>query len=118
MVFVTPTGERLAFDRRRTRRWPARATCGIRRPDGETSSVIVWNISEGGFGARCAEIVKHGDQITFRLGRTGHAKARVVWRSGDVVGCEFLRAVTPAEVALALATATPIGEDKLEHGAG
>jgi hypothetical protein len=108
MVFVTPTGERLALDRRRTRRWPAHATCGIRLPSGATSSVTVWNLSEGGFGAQCAETVMDGDQLTFRLGRAGHAQARVVWRSGDVVGCEFLRTVTPAEIALALATATAI----------
>jgi hypothetical protein len=77
------------------------------------SSVTLWNISEGGFGAQCAVSVNNGDQLTFRLGRTGHAQARVVWRIGDVVGCEFLRPVSPAEVALALATATPaLGDEK------
>ncbi|PZU10800.1 PilZ domain-containing protein [Sphingomonas sp.] len=107
MVFITPTGERLAFDRRRTKRWQTRATCGIRGPDGETSSVTLWNISEGGFGAQCAANLADGDMLTFRLGRTGHAEARVVWRIGEIVGCEFLRGVSAAEVALALATATP-----------
>ena len=118
MAFVTPTGERLAIDRRRSRRWPARATCGIRRPDGATSLVTVWNISEGGFGAQCAATVQDGDRITFRLGRAGHAEARVVWRQGDVIGCKFLRTVTPAEVALALATATPIPGDRQAHWGG
>ncbi|QJU57934.1 PilZ domain-containing protein [Sphingomonas sp. AP4-R1] len=111
MVFITPTGERLAQDRRRTRRWPTHATCGVRGPDGVPSSVTLWNISEGGFGAQCAAAVAGGDRLTFRLGRTGYADARVVWRIGDVVGCEFLRPVSPAEVALALATATPVAID-------
>jgi hypothetical protein len=114
MVFITPTGERLAADRRRTRRWSTHATCGVRGPDGVASSVTLWNISEGGFGAQCAVSVNNGDQLTFRLGRTGHAQARVVWRIGDVVGCEFLRPVSPAEVALALATATPVLGDEKE----
>ncbi len=107
MVFITPTGERLTIDRRQTRRWRARATCGIREPGGTTSSVTLWNISEGGFGAQTAADLQDGDRLTFRLGRTGHADARVVWRIGEAVGCAFIEPVSPAEVALTLATATP-----------
>lgn len=107
MVFITPSGERLAHDRRRTRRWTTRATCGIRCADGTASSITLCNISEGGFGAQCAAGVRDGDQLTFRLGRAGHAEARVVWRIGQVVGCEFLRPVSAAEVAVTLATASP-----------
>lgn len=115
MVFITPTGERLAQDRRRTRRWPTHSICGVRGPDGVASAVTLWNISEGGFGAQTASTVEGGDRLSFRLGRTGYADARVVWRIGDIVGCEFLRPVSPAEVALALATATPVASDDKEE---
>lgn len=65
------------------------------------------NISQGGFGAECSQPLADGDELTLRLGRIGYASARVVWQKGGIVGCAFLREVTAAEVALALATAAP-----------
>jgi hypothetical protein len=116
MEFGSQADQPRGNERRQTKRRPAFATCGLRGPDGIASSVTLWNISEGGFGAQCTASVRDGDQVTFRLGRAGHAKARVIWRNGQVVGCAFLRPVSPAEVALALATASPAlpDEDKAD----
>ena len=112
MEFGSQADQPRSNERRQTKRRPAFASCGIRGPDGVATSVTLWNISEGGFGAQCTAGVQDGDQVTFRLGRTGHAKARVIWRNGQVVGCAFLRLVSAAEVALALATASPAIPDE------
>ena len=112
MEFSSQADQPRSNERRQSKRRSAYATCGIRGPDGIATSVTLWNISEGGFGAQCAAGVRDGDQVTFRLGRAGHAKARVIWRNGQVVGCAFLRPVSAAEVALALATASPAISDE------
>ena len=106
MVFKNSAGEWPAHDRRRTKRWPTLSTCALRGPSGEAAACTVRNISQGGFGAECSQALTDGDELTLRLGRIGYAPARVVWRTGSAVGCEFLRDVTAAEVALTLATAT------------
>lgn len=116
MVFITPTGERLAKDRRQTKRWHTRASYAIRRSDGASSTIVVQNLSEGGFGAQDVAGVGDGEEVTFRLGRGGHAPARIVWRADGTIGCQFLRKVSAAEVALALATARPAADsDMQEH---
>lgn len=70
--------------------------------------VQILDISQGGLllEAKTAEL-SVDDQIEVELPECGLVTARVAWKSGAFVGCQFSRLVSPAKISAALLKADP-----------
>ena len=108
------------LDRRRARRRSLTLTAQTgSRMTGDVP-VQVLDISQGGL---LIEVKSTGlsidDQIDVELPEWGLLKARVAWKSGSFVGCQFSQLVSPAAISAALLRADPLTRElplSTEHG--
>ncbi|MEE1876763.1 helix-turn-helix domain-containing protein [Altererythrobacter litoralis] len=63
---------------------------------GEQANVAIHNISEGGMLIETALELASGVELTVELPHEGAAAAQVVWTSGSLFGCRFLRPIGAA----------------------
>lgn len=66
----------------------------LRNRDGVPCSVMVDDLSASGFRFVISRHLCEGARVRLGLAGAGAAEARVVWRSDDVHGCEFLQPLT------------------------
>ena len=75
----------------RTPHW-LRAT--VRRPDGESMSATVTNLSEGGCRLRFTDDLTGGDLVTIEVGSLAAVPARICWADQGAAGAQFLARAT------------------------
>ncbi|WP_213982374.1 PilZ domain-containing protein [Sphingomonas sp. dw_22] len=79
----------------------------LRDPDWSPIDVTVEDLSEGGFRVVAETDLPIGAEIGLGLAGIGLHSARVVRRSGNAYGCEFLPPLTSAELRAALSAPAP-----------
>ena len=75
--------------------------------DGQTSQVLIHDLSTSGILVQSEDALAIGEIIEVELPRTGLRHIEVVWGSGNFFGCRFLEPVPPATVSAALLSAEP-----------
>ena len=75
--------------------------------DGQSSDVLIHDLSTTGILVQTEETLAIGEVIEVELPRTGVRHIEVVWASGTFFGCRFLEPVPPAAVSAALLSAEP-----------
>ena len=90
-----PTG-----NRRELRRTLMMETLGSPE-SGEQTNVLVHNISTTGLLLESALALGIGEAIEIELPEAGSTRARVVWQSGQLNGCQFDEAISPAALSAA-----------------
>jgi hypothetical protein len=86
------------IERRKHRRHVVIDTAWVRLADGEPPSVcVLWDMSESGARLTVADPAAIRDECVLMLNRADVAgtRCRVVWRSKDQVGLEFLSSAEP-----------------------
>ena len=74
-----------------------------------SSAIRVLNISRSGLRCTCRSDVAAGDRIVLQLPGLPKLRADVRWRSGDLIGCQFVRRLTASEVDVATQSGVVIG---------
>lgn len=72
-----------------------------RENSGAALEIQIFNISETGVLVECEADLAAGDSIQLDLPHAGTVRARVVWTSGSVFGCQFDTPVSPATLSAA-----------------
>ncbi len=68
---------------------------------GEATNVVVHNASAGGLLLECRIGLSAGETILVELPHAGTVRARVVWESGHLFGCEFEMPISSATLSAA-----------------
>jgi len=74
-----------------------------------SSPIRVMNISRSGLRCTCRANVAPGDRIVLQLPGLPKLRAEVRWRRDDLIGCQFTRRLTAAEVETATQSGVVIG---------
>lgn len=88
-------------DERLAERVPVEVDATLRNPANEALDVILLDLSTSGFRCASSETLAPGASVTLGLPGLGVNSARVVWRSGNVHGCEFDAMIPPSAIAAA-----------------
>jgi hypothetical protein len=104
--FSNDTAESL--DRRGSQRRSLSLTAHTSSPAAGELPVLILDISQDGLllEAKTADL-SVDDQIEIELPECGPVRARVAWKSGPFVGCQFSQLVAPAAISAALLKADP-----------
>lgn len=94
--------EGLSGDARRVERRPVALPTTIRARGYHGSDVLIRDISELGFMAETHEPFPRGAYVRLKLPGAGIAMARIIWSRRGQVGGEFVNALPPARLRLAM----------------
>jgi hypothetical protein len=61
----------------------------LREHGATTSSIVLIDVSIGGFKAETTEPVEEGSEVWLKLPGFEAKRSRVVWNKDNVIGCEF-----------------------------
>lgn len=89
--------------RRKVERWST-----LRASDRMPHDVVIDDLSVTGFRMSGAENLAANDPIRVGLAGIGAREAVVVWTQGEVAGCRFIDAITPAQMDLTIGANTVV----------
>lgn len=90
-----------SVDNRRQRRHKLLLEVEARGPGIFSDMVIVHDISDTGLLIETDSKLKVGEMIEVNLPQAGLMEAEIVWIGGEIYGCRFTRAITPAAISAA-----------------
>ena len=61
----------------------------LRESGAKTSSIVVLDVSAGGFKADVPEPIEEGSEVWLRIAGFAPRRSRVIWTNGKEIGCEF-----------------------------
>ena len=96
-----------AGSRRASDRYRLSLALDGRNGAGEFLDILVEDLSSGGFSFQLGRSLAIGDLIIVNLPDSTQIAAKIVWQTGDRVGCEFERRLSRAELAVARLKAEP-----------
>ncbi|MBV8688381.1 MAG: PilZ domain-containing protein [Alphaproteobacteria bacterium] len=90
-------------DGRKAERRIVNLAAALREEGAKTASVIVLDISVGGFKAELTESFEEGSEVWLKVPGFEAKRSRVVWISGSEAGCEFETPLHPRDLELIVA---------------
>lgn len=72
----------------------------LREDGARTATIVVLDISVGGFRAETAEPVEEGSEVWLKVAGCEAKRSRVIWIKGKEAGCEFETPLHPRELEL------------------
>ena len=105
MSFTAELSTASDFDGRRAERSEVVLGAGLRQRGAHAVTVQVLDLSVSGFRAATHLQLMAGSDIWLKLPGLESLHARVVWMSGHLMGCEFVRPLHPAVLAMVVRNA-------------
>lgn len=68
---------------------------------GSTASVLIHNVSASGLLIECQTPLELGEKIEIDMPHAGETRAKVIWTSGNLFGCQFDTPISPATLSAA-----------------
>lgn len=92
-------------DGRKAERRIVNLAAALREQGARTVTIVVLDISVGGFKADSAEPMEIGSEVWLKIPGWEVRRSRVVWAEGKEIGCEFEYPLHPRELELMVAPA-------------
>lgn len=87
-----------AGDGRKAARRIVNIAAALREEGARTASVVVLDISSGGFKCEAPEPLEEGAEVWLKFPGFEAKRSRVVWTRGNEAGCEFEAPLHPREI--------------------
>ena len=92
-------------DGRKAERRIVNIAAALREEGARRLSIVVVDISMGGFKCETPEPLEEGAEVWLKLSGTEAKRSRVIWVRGQEAGCEFETPLHPRDVEAAVAPA-------------
>lgn len=85
-------------DGRKAERRIVNIAAALREEGAKRATVVVIDISTGGFKAQTPEPLENGAEVWLKLPGFEAKRSRVIWSRGEEAGCEFEAPLHPREI--------------------
>jgi hypothetical protein len=90
-------------DGRKAERRIVNLAAALREEGAKNVSIVILDISMGGFKAELSETLEEGSEVWLKLPAFEAKRSRIIWLKGNEAGCEFESPLHPRDLELLVA---------------